>query len=73
MIERGSRAPSYDTIQALAQALDVPIAELFRDAEEMPQYNVHHQKLVDFARRARLSRKQVEQLVAVGRALFEAR
>jgi DNA-binding XRE family transcriptional regulator len=33
-IERGERSPSVRTIITLAMALDVPISELFRNAED---------------------------------------
>ena len=31
LLERGERAPSYETLVAVARALEVPLAELFRD------------------------------------------
>lgn len=35
-IERGERSPSVATIAKLADALDVSLADLFRQAERMP-------------------------------------
>jgi transcriptional regulator with XRE-family HTH domain len=72
MIERGERSPSYDTLVQLAQALDIPLSELFRAENEAPTDDGYYRRLVEFARGAHLSRKQVEQLVSVGRAMFDA-
>lgn len=71
MIERGERSPSYDTLVQLAQALDIPLSELFRAENEAPTDDGYYRRLVEFARGAHLSRKQVEQLVSVGRAMFD--
>ena len=71
MIERGERSPSYDTLVQVGNALDVPLSELFRAEHEEPKDDGYFRKLVDFARGARLSRRQVEQLIAVGRAMFD--
>lgn len=72
MIERGERSPSYDTLVQLAQALDIPLSELFRAENEAPADDGYYRRLVEFARAAHLSRKQVEQLVSVGRAMFDS-
>jgi transcriptional regulator with XRE-family HTH domain len=71
MIERGERSPSYDTLVQIGQALDIPLSELFRAGDEPPKEDGYFRRLVEFAREARLSRKQVEQLISVGRAMFE--
>ena len=71
MIERGERSPSYDTLVQVGQALDVPLSELFRTEDEAPKDDGYFRRLVDFGRDARLSRKQVEQLISVGRAMFD--
>ena len=71
MIERAERSPSYETLFEVARALDIPISELFRAEHEPPIDDGYFRKLVDFARGVHLSRRQVEQLIAVGRAMFE--
>lgn len=71
MIERAERSPSYETLFEVARALDIPISELFRGENEPPIDDGYFRKLVDFARGAHLSRRQVEQLIAVGRAMYE--
>ncbi len=73
MIERGERSPSYDTLVQMANALDVPLSELFRGDGQDPAEDGYFRMLVDFAQSARLSRRQVEQLIAVGRAMFQGR
>lgn len=71
MIERGERSPSYDTLVQVGQALDVSLSELFRKEDEAPKDDGYYRKLVEFGREAHLSRKQVEQVINVGRAMFE--
>lgn len=71
MIERGERSPSYDTLVQVGQALDIPLSELFRAEDEPPKEDGYFRRLVEFGREAHLSRKQVEQLISVGRAMFE--
>jgi len=71
MIERAERSPSYDTLIQLGQALDIPLSELFRTEHQQPTDDGYFRKLIDFARGAHLSRRQVEQLIAVGRAMYE--
>jgi hypothetical protein len=61
-----------DRAVQLAQALDIPLSELFRAESEAPTDDGYYRRLVEFARSAHLSRKQVEQLIAVGRAMFDA-
>ncbi|MBI5549300.1 MAG: helix-turn-helix transcriptional regulator [Deltaproteobacteria bacterium] len=71
MIERAERSPSYETLFEVARALDIPISELFRGENEPPIDDGYFRKLVDFARGVHLSRRQVEQLIAVGRAMYD--
>ena len=70
MIERAERSPSYETLFEVARSLDVPISELFRGEGEPAVDDGYFRVLVDFARGAHLNRRQVEQLVSVGRATF---
>lgn len=70
LLERGERAPSYETLVAVAQALEVPLAELFRDGISVQPEDPSHTRLLDFARKAHLSRVQVDKFIAVGHAMF---
>lgn len=70
LLERGERSPSYETLIAIARALEVPVAELFRDGSSLASDDPSHVRLLDFARRAQLSRQQVDRVIAVGHAMF---
>lgn len=70
LLERGERAPSYETLVAVASALEVPLAELFRDGISVQPEDPSHTRLLDFARKAHLSRQQVDKFIAVGHAMF---
>ncbi len=69
LLERGERSPSYETLLAIAEALGVSVAELFREGAGAMS-DPSHARLLDFARRAQLSRNQVERFIAVGAAMF---
>lgn len=70
LLERGERSPSYETLIAIARALEVPVSELFRDGPRFTAEDPSHVRLLDFARRAQLTRAQVDRVVAVGYAMF---
>jgi transcriptional regulator with XRE-family HTH domain len=70
LLERGERSPSYETLVQVAAALGVPLAELFR-VEEDEAAGAH--RLVEFARARRLTRAEVDRLLAVAEALFNER
>lgn len=70
LLERGERAPSYETLVAVAKALEVPLAELFRDGISVQPEDPSHTRLLDFARKAHLTRAQVDRFIAVGHAMF---
>lgn len=67
LLERGIRSPSYDTLVRIAQALEVPLAELFR---QVPLEGRAAQRLADYARARKLTSEQAERLVAVADAIF---
>jgi transcriptional regulator with XRE-family HTH domain len=71
LLERGERSPSYETLVQVAQALEVPLAELFRDFGGHGYDDPYFGRLVDFARQHRLSRAQVDRLLSVAQAMFE--
>jgi transcriptional regulator with XRE-family HTH domain len=71
LLERGERSPSYETLVHVATALEVSLPELFRDFSSGGYDDPYFGRLVDFARRARLTRAQVDRLLAVGQAMFE--
>jgi transcriptional regulator with XRE-family HTH domain len=71
LLERGERSPSYETLVQVADALGVPLAELFRELNGAAYDDPYFGRLADFARRVRLSRDQVDRLLAVATAMFE--
>lgn len=71
LLERGERSPSYETLVQVASALDVPLSELFRDFSGHGYDDPYFGRLVDFARKARLTRAQVDRLLAVAGAMFD--
>ena len=56
LLERGERSPSYETLLQVAEALETSLAELFRNSVGPSYDDPYYSKLVDFARRRRLSR-----------------
>lgn len=70
LLERGARSPSYETLVDVAAALEVPLAELFRDAPLSEPDDPTHARLLEFARKAQLTRQQVDRFLAVGHAMF---
>ncbi|MFO0601250.1 MAG: helix-turn-helix transcriptional regulator [Myxococcaceae bacterium] len=70
LLERGERSPSYETLLTIAQALEVEVGELFRDRDALEAQDPGHARLLEFARRAHLSRQQLERWIAVGHAMF---
>jgi DNA-binding XRE family transcriptional regulator len=72
LLERGERSPSYETLVVIADALEVSLADLFKDPPAEAYDDPYFSKLLELARRLRLSRTQVDRLLAVGQAMFEA-
>ena len=74
MIERGERSAHVDTLAKLAEALDIPLAELFLNEQQPARgQQAALAPLADFVRRERLTRRDVERLLNVARALFDKR
>jgi transcriptional regulator with XRE-family HTH domain len=70
LLERGERSPSYETLVQVARALEVPVQELFRDGPSLDAADPSHARLLEFAKKAHLSRAQVDRFIAVGYAMF---
>jgi hypothetical protein len=74
MIERGERVAHVETLAALAEALDVPLAELFSGIDgAMSGPPDLLRPLSDFCRSRRLNARDVEKLLGVARAMFNAK
>jgi transcriptional regulator with XRE-family HTH domain len=73
LLERGERSPSYETLVHLASALETPLEELFKTAPIAGSDDPYHAKLLEFARRKKLTRAQVDRLIAVGQVVFDGR
>ncbi len=67
LLERGERNPSYETLLQVAAVLGLPLWELFR-LEDMDDAGAH--RLVDLARARRLTREDVDRLLAVAEVMF---
>ena len=74
MIERGERAPHIETLIRLAAALDVSISELFlfaESAEEPKVLDPMLKPLAEFVHGHALTRRDVERLIGVAKAMFK--
>jgi transcriptional regulator with XRE-family HTH domain len=67
LLERGERSPSYETLLQVASALELPLWELLR-LDDTQDAGLH--RLEEFARERRLSRAQVDRLLAVAEVMF---
>jgi transcriptional regulator with XRE-family HTH domain len=70
LLERGERSPSYETLLTIARALEVSVATLFREGNAIEVQDPAHARVLDFVRRAQLSRQQIDRYISVGRAMF---
>jgi transcriptional regulator with XRE-family HTH domain len=70
LLERGERSPSYETLVQVSVALGVSLAELFQ-VEEDEAAGTH--RLVEWVRAHRLTRAEVDRLLAVAEAMFVER
>ncbi len=74
MIERGERVAHVETLASLADALDVPLSELFSGIDREPSGPPDLLRpLSDFCRSRRLNSRDVEKLLGVARAMFNGR
>lgn len=70
MIERGERAPQLETVGKIARALDVPVAELFSFDGDPERVEPLFKPLIDYYRRRNLTKKEVDRLLIVAKAMF---
>jgi transcriptional regulator with XRE-family HTH domain len=72
MIERGERSAHMDTLASLADALEISMEDLFRDRSKPTEaIDPVLRPLADFAERRKLSRRDIDRLLVVAKALFE--
>jgi transcriptional regulator with XRE-family HTH domain len=70
MIERGDRSPALDTLVQIADALDVPLAELLSFDASPDRVDLLYAPLVAYCRKRKLTRKEMDKLLAVARSMF---
>lgn len=70
MIERGERAPHLETLAAIAEALDVGLADLFAEGQERP--DPVYGALIEACRTHHLDKRDVDRLVSLMRSMFAA-
>jgi transcriptional regulator with XRE-family HTH domain len=74
MIERGNRVAHVNTLAALADALDIPLSELFSGIDKKPSRPPDLVRpLADFCRSRGLSSQDVEKLLGVAKAIFSGK
>ncbi len=71
MLERGERSPSVETLHEVARALGAPLSELFHFEDEVTAIDPSFSKLVLLARDKGLGAGELEQLLAVAKAMFD--
>jgi transcriptional regulator with XRE-family HTH domain len=71
MIERGERSPHLETLAALAEALEVRVADLFAEEQDGDVESIY-KPLVDACRKYNLGKRDVERLISVVRNMFAA-
>jgi transcriptional regulator with XRE-family HTH domain len=71
MIERGERSPHLETLAAIADALEVRVADLFVDGEERGVEPIYR-PLIEACRKYNLGKRDVDRLVSVMRSMFAA-
>ncbi len=72
MIERGERSPHLETLAAIAEGLEVSVADLFRQDGESDGVEPVYRPLIEACRKYNLGRRDVERLVSVVRNMFAA-
>ena len=72
MIERGERSPHLETLAAIAEALEVPVADLFRQDGDTEVLEPIYRPLLEACRKYNLGRRDVDRLVSVVSNMFAA-
>ena len=72
MIERGERSPHLETLAALAEALEVRMADLFLDEPDKDGVEPLYRPLLDACRKYNLGKRDVDRLVSMVRTMFAA-
>jgi transcriptional regulator with XRE-family HTH domain len=72
MIERGERSPHLETLAAIAEGLEVRIADLFLDEDTRDGVEPMYRPLIEACRKYNLGRRDVDRLVSVVRNMFAA-
>jgi transcriptional regulator with XRE-family HTH domain len=72
MIERGERSPHLETLAAIAEALEVRMADLFVDDRESANVEPMYGPLLEACRKHNLGKRDVDRLVSVVRTMFAA-
>lgn len=72
MIERGERSPHLETLAAIAQALEVRVADLFLDDAEGREVEPMYRPLLDACRKHNLGKRDMDRLMSVVRTMFAA-
>ncbi|MGZ6126307.1 MAG: helix-turn-helix domain-containing protein [Myxococcales bacterium] len=72
MIERGERSPHLETLAAIAEALEVRVADLFRDESDDFEVEPAYRPLLDACRKHKLGKRDVDRLLSVVRTMFAA-
>ncbi len=70
MIERGERSPHIETLAKIAQALEVPLVELFAFDDTKEMVEPMFRPLLEACRKQGLSKRDVDRLVSVVRSMF---
>jgi transcriptional regulator with XRE-family HTH domain len=72
MIERGERSPHLETLAAIADALEVGMADLFVAEGERDGVEPVYRPLLEACRKHNLGKRDVDRLMAVVRNMFVA-
>ena len=73
MIERGERSPHLETLAAIADALEVRMADFFLDdGDGANVFDPIYRPLLEACRKHHLGKRDVDRLVSVVRTMFAA-
>jgi transcriptional regulator with XRE-family HTH domain len=72
MIERGERSPHLETLAAIAEALEVRVADLFSDESDGAAVEPVYRPLLEACRKHKLGKRDVDRLLSLVRTMFAA-